>query len=449
MKNKTLNFLIIFILYNSFFLKASSYEQFNFDVTEVEILENGNIIKGLKRGIVSTSDGVIIHADTFIFNKILNILNAEGDVKIEDIAKDYLIYADKITYLKNKELIITENNSKAIYKNEKIINANSFEYDKIQNILNASGNVEIKDEFKDYKIYANNVTYFRNIEKIITTGITESFIQSRYEILSEDVTFLIDEENLSSNKKTKIKDSDAQIYHLDKFNYQIDQELLKGENILVITNYNLPTSDKIYFSNAIIDLKSKKFIAKDTKIKVHKGVFDNSENDPRLEGISSTGNDDTMIVNKAIFTSCKRNDKCPPWSIKAKKITHDKKKKEIIYDNALLRIYDIPVLYFPKFFHPDPSVKRQSGFLQPEFNDTDILGSSLTIPYFNVISDNKDLTFTPTWFDKDILMAQSEYRQVNKNSEFLADFGLVNGYKSPTTKKRIIYPTYLLIIILN
>ena len=45
-----------------------------------------------------------------------------------------------------------------------------------------------------------------------------------------------------------------------------------------------------------------------------------------------------------------------------REITHDKDKKKLIYDNAILRIYDKPVFYFPKFFHPDPSVERQSDF---------------------------------------------------------------------------------------
>ena len=47
--------------------------------------------------------------------------------------------------------------------------------------------------------------------------------------------------------------------------------------------------------------------------------------------------------------------------------------------------------YFPKFFHPGPSVKRQSGLLVPHINNSNILGSSLQIPYFHVLSDNKDL----------------------------------------------------------
>ena len=87
------------------------------------------------------------------------------------------------------------------------------------------------------------------------------------------------------------------------------------------------------------------------------------------------------------------------------------------------------LLYFPKFFHPDPTVESQTGLLKPILNNSNVLGGSLTMPYFKVISDNKDFTFS-TWFDNKILMAQNEYRQVNEKSNFIADFGFVNGYKS-------------------
>ena len=87
-------------------------------------------------------------------------------------------------------------------------------------------------------------------------------------------------------------------------------------------------------------------------------------------------------INKGVFTSCKKNDKCPPWTIQADKITYDKNKKQINYDNALVKVYDIPVLYFPKFFHPGPTVKRQSGFLVPHINNSNILGSSLANTIF-------------------------------------------------------------------
>ena len=83
-----------------------------------------------------------------------------------------------------------------------------------------------------------------------------------------------------------------------------------------------------------------------------------------------------------------------------------------------------------------PTVKRKSGFLQPEFNSSNILGSSFTLPYYKILSENKDFTVRPTWFDNDTLMSHSEYRQINKNSKLTADFGFVKNYKSTTSKKK-------------
>ena len=494
MINKLLYIFLILIL--NIMTSSSIYaaEVFNFDVTEVEIIEEGNKFLGKNGGTATSNDGtvikannfeydklrniliaigdveiddkkeniiitsqkvtyfknkefifsegkskainegIIIDADNFEYNKFTNIINANGNVKIDNKDENYLIYTNNATYLKNEELFLTKGQSQAINEGI-IIDADNFEYNKITNIINANGDVKIKDSINDYLILANDATYYKNLEKIITNGDTEAFIQSRYIINSKDVTYLHNDKILSSQHKSKIKDQDSQVYFAEKFNYSINEEIIKGEKFLIITNYNLPKSDKFFLEDGIINLKDKKFIAKDTKIKLHKDIFDNTENDPRIEGVSSKGDENITIINKGIFTSCKKNDTCPPWSIQSDIIKHDKIKKTLNYKNAVLKIYDFPVLYLPKFFHPDPSVKRQSGLLQPEINDSNVLGSSLTLPYFKVISENKDLTLTPIWFDTDTLMSSLEYRQENKNSNFLSDFAFVNNYQSYTTKK--------------
>ena len=160
------------------------------------------------------------------------------------------------------------------------------------------------------------------------------------------------------------------------------------------------------------------------------------KNNPRIYGSSSKGDEEKTIINKGIFTSCSMNDDCPPWSMNAKEIIHDKIKQNVIYKDAVLNIFDFPVLYFPKFFHPDPSVKRRSGLLQPRLNNSSIVGTSINIPYYHVVSDNKDFTFKPTIFDNRIYMFQNEYRQQNKSSEFIADFSYTKGYKSKTSNNR-------------
>ena len=323
----------------------------------------------------------------------------------------------------------------AIYEKNKIIKADNFEYDKIKNILNAEGNVEFEDQLENNKIFSDKLTYFKNIEKVVTKGNSDFFINNKYEINSEDVTFFKDKELITSEKKTKLKDKKLNIYLLDKFTYAIANDFLKGENIVLISKFGLPESEKLYFSSAMINIESGEFKAKDTKFETYKNVFGNTDNDPRIKGVSSSGNNNIKIINKGIFTSCKKTDNCPPWTVKADKITHDKSKKQLIYDKAVLSIYDFPVLYFPKFFHPDPSVKRQSGFLKPQFNNSNVLGDSIIIPYYKVLSDNKDYTLTSHIFDENFSMLENEYRQVNKDSEIKFNFNYVNNYKSSIDKK--------------
>ena len=85
----------------------------------------------------------------------------------------------------------------------------------------------------------------------------------------------------------------------------MDKEYLKGEDIMISSNYNLPKNDK-FFKSGIINLNTRDFIAKDTEIEIHKDIFDNSENDPRLKGLSSNKTGNITVINKGVFTSCKK-----------------------------------------------------------------------------------------------------------------------------------------------
>ena len=436
MKSSKYFIFLILILSNLFCLKSFGFDQFNFNVTEIEIQENGNLIKGLKRGVITTDEGIIIEADQFEYEKSSNILNASGNVKVTDKIKDYEILSEEITYFKNLEKIITKKKSKVIYEKNKIIEADQFQYEQSSNILNASGNVKLTDKIKDYEISSEEITYFKNTDNIITKGKTNFLIKKKYDIKSKDVFYSANDKLVSSNYKTKIRNNNSNFYELDKFNFKIDDEILKGENIVIITNYNLPKSDKFYLSSAIINLKKEKIIAKDTEVKIHKNIFNNNENDPRLKGVSSYSDRNTTIINKGIFTSCKKTDDCPPWSIQAEKITHDKNKKQLNYKSAIIKVYDIPILYFPKFFHPDPTIERQSGFLKPQLNNSNILGNSVKIPYYKTLGENKDITITPTLFDDNFFMLENEYRQINENSNLEVNLGIVNGYKSSTDSKK-------------
>ena len=286
MKNRIYILIFLTLLNFSLIGKTHAIEQFNFDVTEIEILENGNLFKGIKRGTISSDTGIVINANYFEYNKSLNQLKAQGNVKIIDKKNNYEIISDNILYLKNEEIIKTNGNSKAI-SNEVIIYGENFEYNKNLNILNAKNKVKILDKIENISIFSEDITYKQNNELIFSKGKTVSEIKSKYNFESEDILFSRDKMILSSENKTKIKDDNRNRYFLDKFDYSIKDKKLKGENILMITNFDLPNSDKLFFKDGFFNLETREFMASDTKVVLHPDLFGNQENNPRIYGISS------------------------------------------------------------------------------------------------------------------------------------------------------------------
>jgi LPS-assembly protein len=440
MKNKLKNYISILLCFFLFHKTVSANEPFVFNVTEIEIIENGNQINGYKGGTATSEDGSTISAQNFFYNKLTNILETSGNVKYLDKEKNIVITADKAIYLKNDEKIYTTGNSKAVNENN-TITASSLEYDKIKNIFKAKKNAVANDFEKETTIYADEITYLKNDEKVFTKGKTKALIENKYKFNSEDVSYYRNSRRLNFSKRSSVEDESGNIYKVKNFKYNINKEELKGKEVQVLAKVEENKIDQYFFSEGFFNFKDKSHLAKETKIKIHKDVFGDQNQDPRLYGSSSFSNKDKTVVNNGIFTSCKLNDDCPPWSIKAEKITHDKIKKDMIYKNAILKIYDVPILYFPKFFHPDPSVKRRSGFLQPQFNNSEILGSSLYIPYFKTLGPDKDVTIKPTFFEKitkfekEKYILQSEFRKKGENSALIADFAFLRDYTSLADNK--------------
>ena len=469
MKNKIYSLLLIFIISISFLTKLNSEEIFVFDISELQITNDGNLFKGSNGGEAYTEDGISIKAENFEYNKTTNILIANQNVIYNDEIKNIKITASKFLYEKNNEKITATGNVSIIDKSQNInIKANKILYSKNENKISAFGdvnylntdknikinageikyfkkeerltgkyNVKLTNLIKKIKIITDEITYLKNENKFLTQGSTLADINSKYEFQSKNVFFLQDEMRLFSSEKTIIKDFNNTIFELGSFDYNIKDEFLKGSKITVIENFNLSPLErnKFYFDNGFFDLKNEEFTTGKTKMHMKKNLFDRSKNDPRIYGASSNRKDHITTINKAVFTSCKITDKCPPWALEASEIKHDKNKKQIIYENTVLKLYDLPVFYFPKFFHPDPTVERQSGFLTPKINNSNILGSSLSLPYYHVISGDKDLTINPILFSKDIKLIQSEYRQENERSSIIADFAITDGYKSTVVEK--------------
>ena len=368
MKNNLIKFICFFLSICNFALA----DAFQFEVSNIDILNKGNQIIAINGKAISSDKNLEIDGKRFQYDKNINILNV--------VNGDAIIKSNNLE-IKFDELIINEKNL----------------------LITAKGNVKILD-------FNNELT-----------------------IESENIIFDRKKNILKSSSKSILFDKFNNIFRSDKFEYQINNDVIKIEN-LFLSDFN---DNNFKINLAYLNTNTNKLSGKDIAIDL-KNIFFEKDNEPRLKGSSIIYANGNTEISKGVFTPCKKTDKCPPWQLNAKKITHNKKKKNIQYEDVWLKIYDVPVVYFPKFFHPDPTVKRQSGLLMPTFKNSPNGNSYFSVPYFKVLSDNKDLTFTPRLYAKDQFLFQTEFRKENKRSKMISDVSIY-AEKDKSLKSHIFY----------
>ncbi|SDI01936.1 LPS-assembly protein LptD [Lutimaribacter saemankumensis] len=121
---------------------------------------------------------------------------------------------------------------------------------------------------------------------------------------------------------------------------------------------------------------------------------------------------------KVAATSCRvcNSDTPPIWQIRARRAVHDQQEKQIYFENAQLRVLNVPILWLPRLRLPDPSLARSTGFLIPSLSQSSKLGTGLRIPYFIRIGDHRDLTLTP-FIAGNTRTLEYRYRQAFRNGD--------------------------------
>ncbi|MFY0595853.1 MAG: LPS-assembly protein LptD [Cognatishimia sp.] len=124
------------------------------------------------------------------------------------------------------------------------------------------------------------------------------------------------------------------------------------------------------------------------------------------------------VLDDVRATSCKtcEDGQAPLWQIRASRVTHDQDDQQLYFDNAQLRVMDIPVFYLPRLRLPDPTVQRSTGFLIPNIRARSQLGTGIKIPYFIALGDHKDLTLTP-YIASNTRTLEARYRQAFRTGE--------------------------------
>ena len=360
------------------------------------------------------------------------------------LSDEFEFKASKIETTNNNNKIKGTGGVEVNDKKDLIITGQQFEYNKLNSILVVNDNVVIKDDLNNNLIKTEKITFNKISNIINTANKTIIELDSGYLIESSSLIYDRNLNIITSDNKTFVTDPYENKLTMRAFQYSTINRMLSAQDV------EITDIEKNYYNikNIKYDFRNNEIIGQDLSLEFNSGNIKTDQNQPRLKGNTIFYKKDTTQVKQGVFTTCKKDDDCPPWVLSASKIEHNKVKKTVNYENALLKIYDVPVFYFPKFFHPDPTVKRQSGFLVPTFSQSNNLGNYISIPYFNAISNSSDLTFTPRFYDKGKTIYQTEYRKHNKNSKHMLDFSIKNkSIQIFDDNKKKIFNTFLFKII--
>lgn len=140
-------------------------------------------------------------------------------------------------------------------------------------------------------------------------------------------------------------------------------------------------------------------------------------------------------LRKAVYSPCELceddPDRAPIWQLKAFRVVHDKELQTIFYNDAFLEVFGLPVFYVPFFSHPDPTVKRKTGFLPPSFGRSSALGLTYAQPYYFNISPESDATLTPILTSDEGPVLAGEYRRATRRGFYQLEGSITRGDRLP------------------
>ena len=176
-----------------------------------------------------------------------------------------------------------------------------------------------------------------------------------------------------------------------------------------------PTGEVVFADEMVLDDPLKEAVVENIALRF--------TDDSRVAAASGRRTGDGITeFRKMVYSPCKLceddPDSEPIWQLKAYKATHDQNRDDIIYEDAFLEFFGLPVFYVPWFSHPDPTVERRSGFLLPSYISDDDLGVVVKTPYYLDLAPNIDLTLAPVLTTREGAGAEMRFRHLLDNAEY-------------------------------
>ncbi|MDR3155645.1 MAG: LPS assembly protein LptD [Holosporaceae bacterium] len=113
------------------------------------------------------------------------------------------------------------------------------------------------------------------------------------------------------------------------------------------------------------------------------------------------------------------------WQIKS---THVKiqEERDMEYENASFEVFGQPIFTLPFLSHPNPKIKRKSGFLAPQYSTSNHVGIALMPIYLFSISDSQELLFKPIITSEIGVVLWAYYGYRLKHGELCIDASITN-----------------------
>lgn len=228
---------------------------------------------------------------------------------------------------------------------------------------------------------ADNLAYDQNANAIVAEGHVEAIYQDR-------------------------------MLFADKVIYNQDTGIVRALGSVVLTD---PEGNTLFAKEAQL--------SDDLREGIIQGIGLRLADDSAMAANEARRRDDRYTeLHYAVYSPCEicpeKGKTVPTWQIKARQVTHDQEAQRITYNHAFLEAFGVPVLYTPYLSHPDPGVKRKSGFLAPSFGSSSELGTKVEVPYYWSISPSRDLTFSPLYTSREGPVLKGEYRTITPTGRY-------------------------------
>ena len=194
----------------------------------------------------------------------------------------------------------------------------------------------------------------------------------------------------------------------DKIEYDIKSSTIKTSGQTEIIN---KSGQRMTLVDSYISQDGNNLTGDDIRLWIGDHVYIESAN------IERTGN--TTVARDALFTACDNCDSFgDAWEISTYKIVYKMDERMLRFYSPVMWAYDIPVLWLPYFEMPDPGVKYKTGFLTPDFESTNKMGTQINIPIYVNFSDTHDMTATLSYLTQENPLFQIEHRLNASHSEY-------------------------------